>query len=63
LIYLIPLTVLTGGDPDRQVAVHTLEGVVTVRAADFYLARGVEGELWPYPKDKANECLSTSDPD
>ncbi len=53
---LVPLTDLTG-DPDQKVRVHTLEGIVTVRAGDFYLARGIEGEIWPYPKDKADSLL------
>lgn len=50
---LAPLTDLTDGDPDQMVSVHSLEGVVTVRAGDFYLARGVHGEIWAYPRHKA----------
>jgi hypothetical protein len=53
---LVPLTDVTG-DPDRQVTVVTMEGPETVRAGDFYLARGVRGEVWPYPKGKINEVL------
>lgn len=48
---LVPLTELTG-DPDREVTVVTLEGDIKVRAGDFYLARGIKGEVWPYPKEK-----------
>lgn len=49
---LVPLTELTGGDPDQLVTVYSLEGAETVRAGDFYLARGVRGEIWAYPKKK-----------
>ena len=54
---LVPLTDLTGGDEDRLVTIHTLEGVDTVRAGDFLLAKGVKGEIWPYPKEKALEIM------
>ncbi len=53
---LAPLTDLTG-DPDRQVTVETLEGAETVRAGDFYLAKGIKGELWPYPKEKVGNVM------
>jgi hypothetical protein len=56
---LVPLTDVTGGDDDQTVTVHTLEGVEDVRAGDFFLAKGVRGEIWPYPKEKA---LSTMNP-
>ena len=55
---LAPLTDLTGGDEDQKVTIHTLEGVDTVRAGDFLLAKGIKGEIWPYPKDKAAEIMS-----
>lgn len=58
---LVPLTDLTDGDEDRLVTVHTLEGVDTVRAGDFLLAKGVNGEIWPYPKEKAAEIMSPAD--
>ena len=48
---LVPLVKVTGGDQDQMVTVHTLEGPETVRAGDFFLARGVDGEIWPYPID------------
>ncbi len=54
---LVPLTDLTGGDADRQVTVNTLEGPETVRAGDFFLAKGVRGEIWPYPKEKIAEVF------
>ena len=54
---LVPLTDLTNGDEDQTVVIHTLEGVDTVRAGDFLLAKGVRGELWPYPKAKAAEIM------
>lgn len=50
---LAPLTDLTEGDEDQMVSVRSLEGVVTVRAGDFYLARGVHGEIWAFPRHKA----------
>jgi len=48
---LVPLMNVTNGNPDQMVTVHTLEGPETVRAGDFFLARGVGGEIWPYPLD------------
>ena len=53
---LVPLTEITG-DPDRQVTVVTLEGDETVRAGDFYLAKGIKGEIWPYPKEKIDDVM------
>jgi len=57
---LVPLTDITG-DPDREVTVETLEGNETVRAGDFYLAKGIRGEIWPYPKDKVDEVMMPAD--
>ena len=54
---LVPLIEVTNGDEDRMVMVHTFEGPVTVRAGDFLLAKGVKGEIWPYPKDKAEKIM------
>ena len=54
---LAPLTDLTDGDEDRQVTIETLEGPETVRAGDFYLAKGVKGEVWPYPKEKVADAM------
>ena len=56
LTYLVPLVDVTG-DPEQMVTVHTLEGAVTVRSGDFYLARGLKGEIWPYPREKADNSL------
>ncbi len=53
---LVPLTDLTR-DADQQVTVQTLEGPETVRAGDFYLAKGVKGEIWPYPRKKVEEVM------
>lgn len=53
---LVPLTDITH-DPEREVTVVTLEGSETVRAGDFYLAKGVRGEIWPYPKEKIKDVL------
>lgn len=52
LTMLVPLVDVTGGDPDVVVTVETLEGLVSIRAGEFYLALGVQGEIWPYPKEK-----------
>jgi len=57
LTYLVPMTDLTGDDPDQKVTVYALEGPQTVRAGDFYLARGVQGEIWSYPKDKIGQVM------
>ena len=53
---LVPLTDITH-DAERQVTVVTLEGSETVRAGDFYLAKGVKGEIWPYPKEKIKDVM------
>jgi hypothetical protein len=55
---LVPLTELTGGDPDRMVTVVSLEGPETVRAGDFFLAKGVKSEIWPYPKEKVEDVMT-----
>jgi len=57
LTYLVPLTDVTNGDARRRVKVHTLEGPETVQAGEFYLARGVHGEIWPYPKNKVDDVM------
>lgn len=54
---LVPMTDVTMGDADGQVTIETLEGAQTVRAGDFYLARGVEGELWSIPKEKVERIM------
>ena len=53
---LVPLTDLTS-DPDREVTVITLEGPVTVRAGDFFLAKGIKNEIWPYPIEKIDDVM------
>ncbi len=53
---LVPLTEITH-DPDREVTIMTLEGPETVRAGDFYLAKGVKSEIWPYPKEKIGDIM------
>jgi len=60
---LAPLVDLTNGDPNQMVTVHTLEGPETVRAGDFYLARGVKGEIWPYPKNRMTGTLMMPKPE
>lgn len=54
---LVPLTDITR-DPERLVTVVTLEGAETVRAGDFYLAKGIKGEVWPYPKEKIDDVMT-----
>ena len=58
---LVPLTDLTQGDPNQLVTVISLEGANTVRAGDFYLARGIKGELWAYPKAKIHEVMTPAE--
>lgn len=58
---LVPLVDVTGGDADRMVTVYTLEGPETVRAGDFYLARGIHDEIWTYPKDKVKDVMKPVD--
>lgn len=57
---LAPLTEITD-DPEREVTVVSLEGPETVRAGDFYLAKGIRGEIWPYPKDKIDDVMMPAD--
>ena len=58
---LVPLVDVTHGDADQMVTVYTLEGPETVRAGDFYLARGIHDEIWTYPKDKVKEVMKPAD--
>jgi hypothetical protein len=57
---LVPLTDITH-DPNRLVTVVTLEGAETVRADDFYLAKGIKGEIWPYPKEKIDDVMTPAE--
>jgi hypothetical protein len=59
---LVPMVDLTNGDPDQIVTVETMEGSETVRAGDFYLARGVKGEIWPYPAHRMTGTLMMPKP-
>lgn len=54
---LVPMTDVTNGNADAQVTVETMEGPQTVRAGDFFLARGVKGEIWSIPKDKVQNIM------
>lgn len=54
---LVPLVDLTGGDEGQMVTIFSLEGAETVRAGDFYLAKGIKGEIWAYPKNKVLETM------
>jgi hypothetical protein len=58
---LVPLTDLTHGNPDQLVTVVSLEGGETVRAGDFYLAKGIKGEIWAYPKEKINDVMTPAE--
>lgn len=55
-VLLYPLKDFTK-DVEQLVRVHTLEGVITVRAGDFFLAQGVKGEIWPMPNDRVDVSL------
>ena len=57
---LVPLIEITN-DPEREVTVVSLEGPETVRAGDFYLAKGIKGEIWPYPKEKIDDVMVPAD--
>ena len=58
---LVPLVDVTDGDADQQVTVYSLEGPQTVRAGDFYLARGSHGEIWTYPKKKVPDMMKPAE--
>jgi hypothetical protein len=58
---LVPLTDITDGDTDKIVTVVSLEGPQEVRAGDFYLAKGIKGEVWPYPKEKIDDVMTPAD--
>ena len=58
---LVPLTDITKGDPARMVTIISLEGKETVRAGDFWLAKGIKGEIWPYPKEKIKDVMEPAD--
>ena len=58
---LVPLVDVTDGDADQMVTVYTLEGPETVRAGDFYLARGIHDEIWTYPKDKVQNVMKPAE--
>jgi len=60
LTLLVPLTDITG-DPEREVTIISLEGPETVKAGDFYLAKGIKGEVWPYPKAKVADVMLPAD--
>ena len=60
LTLLVPLTDITG-DPEREVTISSLEGPETVKAGDFYLAKGIKGEVWPYPKEKVADVMLPAD--
>lgn len=57
ITWLAPLTELTDGNPDREVTVVSLEGASTVRAGDYYLAKGVAGEIWAYDAKKVGKIM------
>lgn len=61
LTKLVPLADVAGGDADQMVTVYTLEGPETVRAGDFYLARGIHDEIWTYPKDKVKNVMKPAE--
>ena len=58
LTMLVPLVDAVNGDAEQEVVIETLEGKISVRAGNFYLALGVQGEIWPYPKDKVSRVLT-----
>jgi hypothetical protein len=61
ITWLAPLTELTDGNPDREVTVVSLEGASTVRAGDYYLAKGVAGEIWAYDAKKIGKIMKPAE--
>ena len=57
----VPMVDVADGDADAEVTVHTLEGAYTIRAGDFYLARGPKGEIWAVPNEKVDNLLQPID--
>ncbi len=49
---IVPMKEVTNGVEDALVTVETLEGSQTVRAGDFFLAKGVKGEILSLPNQK-----------
>lgn len=56
ITWLVPLTDIIP-DPEQTVVIETLEGDVEVQAGDFYLAKGVKGEIWPYPAEEVRSDM------
>lgn len=54
---LVPLREATNGDENQMVIIESLEGPETVRAGDFYLAKGISGEIWAYPNEKVKAIM------
>lgn len=54
---LVPLKEVANGDKDAMITVETLEGLETVKAGNFYLAKGVKGEIWPLPNEKVDTVM------
>lgn len=54
---LVPMKAVANGDEDRLVIIESLEGPETVRAGDFYLAKGIKGEIWAYPNEKVEAIM------
>lgn len=59
-VELVPLTQIAP-DPDQEVKIYSLEGVLTVRAGDYYLAKGSQEELWPIPREKVEQSMEPVD--
>ena len=57
MTHLVPMIAACGGDPESRAILCTREGEVTVRAGDFHLARGADGEIWPIPNEKVGREL------
>lgn len=54
---LVPMKDVTNGNEEGLVTVETLEGPQTVKAGDFYLAKGIKGEVWSLPKEKVETIM------
>lgn len=58
---LVPLKDVTQGNEEALVTVESLEGAETVRAGNFYLAKGIKGEIWALPNEKVEMVMRPVD--
>ena len=59
--HLVPLSDLTGGDPNQDVTIQSFTGPQTARAGGYYLARNTERKLWFIPNGEAIRYLGIAE--